>query len=328
MTRRLVSYALTFLAPLLISGARAHAQDAPPQSQPPALQTARLRLLAYDDKGHAAALKRENVHVYVDGREQPVSLFEAAETPASYGLVVDNSGSLRSQIGAVVAAAQALADANGPSDETFVVRFVKSENIKILQEFTNERAALARALGGMYVEAGQTALLDAVYLSADYLSKKSRADEPGVERRRALVLVTDGEDRASFYNAEQVLKLLREKDVQVFAVGLTAALQNQSDSFFSKSKRDKAVGLLDKLTKETGGRVFYAERVGDLRDAVEEITRSLHTQYVVGYAQPPAADNKKHKVEVKASGPGGADKLKVVVRPERAAPAVEEKRKG
>lgn len=327
--RRQLYAALTLLAIFFVLGPRVCAQEpaAPaPQSAPtpqatPEPQTVRLRFLAYDDKGHVAALKREDVHVYLDGAEQPVQYFAVAVSPASYGLVVDNSGSLSSQIGAVIVAAKALAYSNGPSDETFVVRFVDSDEIKIMQDMTSDKAELAKTLDDMYIQNGQTALLDAVYLSAEHLAKSARADD-GAARRRALLLITDGEDRSSYYTADQVLKLLRRNDVQVFAIGLTGALERDS-GFISTSKRHTAKGLLEKLTSETGGRVFFAEKVGELQEAILDINKNLHAQYVVGYA-PPAPDGKKHKVEVKAFGAGGADKFKVVLRPE---PLPEEKQK-
>lgn len=314
--RRTLKAALTLIAVLSIFDAHAFAQEPTPPTQQatPEPRTLKLRLLAYDDKGRAVVLKREDVHVYVDGAEQPVTYFAVAVSPASYGLVVDNSGSLRTQISAVIAAAQSLAYSNGPSDETFIVRFISSDNIKIMQDLTADKVALAKALNDMFIEGGQTALLDAIYLSADYLTKKARTDE-GAERRHALVLITDGEDRSSYYTLEQVRKLLRGGDIQVFAIGLTAALDRERE-FTIKSKREKSKDLLGKITTETGGRVFFAETVGELKEAIAEINKNLHAQYLVGYV-PPAPDNKKHKIEVKAFGANGTDKLKVVLRPER-----------
>jgi Ca-activated chloride channel family protein len=338
--RRPLYATLTLFTLLFILHTRAHAQEpttpapqptpdaqATPNARPaPAPRAATLRLLAYGGKGKSAAeLKREDVRVYVDGAERPVTYFAREETPASYGLVVDNSGSLAPQINAVIAAARYVADTNGPADETFVVRFVSSDEIKIMQDFTSDKAAISAALLDMFIEGGPTAVLDAVYLSGEHVAKKSRPDE-GVGRRRALVLITDGEDRASFYRAGQVMDVLRAGGVQVFAIGLTAGLDRQG-GLVAKSKRQKSIDLLEKLTSETGGRVFFAEKVGELREAVEEIARNLHSEYVVGY-DAPAPDGGKHKVEVKAFGAGGADELEVVLRPEPdPARAPEEKQK-
>lgn len=116
--------------------------------------------------------------------------------------------------------------------------------------------------------------------------------------------------------------MLRAGGVQVFAVGLTAALDRER-GFISQSRRDKSVALLEKLTSETGGRVYFAETVGQLKEAVEEISKSLHSEYVVGYEAPGEG---KHKVEVKAFAAGGSDGLKVVLRPEPV-PMPEDKKK-
>jgi Ca-activated chloride channel family protein len=152
-----------------------------------------------------------------------------------------------------------------------------------------------------------------------------RADE-GVARRRALVLITDGGDRASFYKAEQVLKLLRERDVQVFAIGLTAELGKRNSS--PKDDRKKSMRLLERLTSETGGRVFYAEKVGELREAISEIEKVLHTQYVVGYEPAaPAAGVNAPRPEVRAYAAGGAESLAVVLRPDPSDPLPESKDK-
>jgi len=325
MIRRPQPYAKTLklLACLFIFGTCALAQEPAPPTQQPTPQTLKVKFLAYTEKGKTTAeLKREDVHVYVDGAERPVTYFAREESSVSYGLVVDNSGSLHTQINAVIAAADFIAKNNGPSDETFVVRFVSSDEIKVMQEFTNDKNAISDALHDMFIEGGQTALLDAVYLSGQYVTQKSRADA-NAPRRRALVLVTDGDDRASYYRTDQVLKVLRAGGVQVFAVGLTADLDRIG--LITQSKRDKAKSLLEKLTSETGGRVFFAEKVAELKDAVEEIVRDLHAEYVVGY-EAPAPDNRKHKIEVKAFGPDGTEKLKVVLRPEPE-PQLDEKQK-
>ena len=325
MIRRPRPYAttLTLLACLFVFGTCALAQESAPSTSQPAPQTLKVRLLAYTEKGKPTVeLKREDVHVYVDGAERPITYFAREESPVSYGLVVDNTGSLAKQINAVIAAADFVTRNNGPSDETFVVRFVSSDEIKVMQDFTNDKAAISDALHDMFIEGGQTALLDAVYLSGQHVTQKSQADA-NVPRRRALVLVTDGDDRASYYRTDQVLKVLRAGGVQVFAVGLTADLDRIG--LITQSKRDKSKSLLEKLTSETGGRVFFAEKVDELKDAVEEIVKDLHAEYVVGY-EATAQDGRKHKVEVKAFGPDGVEKLKVVLRPEPE-PQLDEKKK-
>jgi Ca-activated chloride channel homolog len=289
------------------------AQEPTPAAPTAAATPVRIELTLTGGKGRVAPeLKREDLRVFVDGVEHPVVSFEKETLPVSYGLVVDNSGSLRSQISAVVAAGKYLVERNRPGDEAFVVRFVSSDNIRTVQAMTADQSALGGALDQMFVERGQTALLDALYLAGDYLAKNA-ARAGDVKRRRALLLVTDGEDRASFYKVEQVLKLLREGGVQVFCVGLTGALDKES-GFIMASKRKRAKDLLSKIATETGGRVFYAEKGGELEAAVFEIVENMRTQYVVGYGPPPQATGKgRGKVELKVVGEAGKEKLKALL---------------
>jgi Ca-activated chloride channel family protein len=154
--------------------------------------------------------------VFENGVQQQVQFVSREEVPISYGLVVDNSGSLRSQIGQVIEAAKTIVASNKPGDEAFVVRFIASDEIKILQDFTADKAALGDALDDMFIEGGQTAVIDAVYLAAEHASERRKGDPVEDKRRRALILVTDGEDRNSFYKQEQLFEAMQEQDVQIF----------------------------------------------------------------------------------------------------------------
>ena len=127
-----------------------------------------------------------------------------------------------------------------------------------MQDFTADKQALGDALDDMFIEGGQTAVVDAVYLAAEHASgrRKQTGDPAEDKRRRALILVTDGEDRNSFYKQEQLWEALKEQDVQIFVIGFVNELEKER-GFISKSKRAKAVSLLDRMAKETGGRTFY-----------------------------------------------------------------------
>jgi Ca-activated chloride channel family protein len=202
--------------------------------------------------------------------------------PITYGLVVDNSGSLRSQIGQVIEAAKTIVSSNKPGDETFVVRFIASDEIKILQDFTADKNALGDALDDMFIEGGQTAVIDAVYLAAEHASEWRKNDPAEDKRRRALILVTDGEDRNSFYKRDQLFEAMKEQDVQIFVIGFVNELEKER-GFISPSKRQKAVDLLDKMAKETGGRTFYPTSLAELPGIAEQITKDMRTQYVVSF---------------------------------------------
>ena len=309
---------------LLLLATLGRAQETAPAPVQQA-EPVRLHVTFSDDKGRPAAeVRREDVRLFVDGVEQPLSLFEREEAPASYGLVVDNSGSLRFLIDYVIASALKIVEANRPGDETFVVRFVASEDVRLLSRFTSDKEALRRAIEGMYVQGGQTALLDAVYFAAEYAEKNAAPDEGGKARRRALVLITDGEDRDSSRKLDDVLKLLRRARIQVYCVGLVGELDRQRGIVMG-SKRDKAATLLKRLSAETGGRLLLVNNVqSELLQALDSVAADLHTTYVLGYA--PGA-NPRGKVEVKVLERQGAPKLKALIRPPAEAAVPDPKKK-
>ena len=219
--------------------------------------------------------------VFEDGAPQPIETFSREEVPISYGLAVDTSGSLRSQLQSVIDAGKSIINANKPGDETFLVRFVSSDKIETVQDFTANKELLIDGLDSFYVEGGQTAVIDAVYLSAEHVSGYRRGDD-GDRRRRALIVITDGEDRNSFYKQEQLFARLREEDVQIFVIGFVNELDKET-GLIRKSPREKAVQLINKLATETGGRAFFPESLADLPGIANEIIRDLRTQYVIAY---------------------------------------------
>jgi Ca-activated chloride channel family protein len=257
---------------------------------------------------------KNDFRVFENGAEQQIQFVTTEEVPITYGLVVDNSGSLRNQISQVIEAGKTIISSNKPGDETFVVRFVSSDEIKIMQDFTADRQSLTDALEDMYVEGGQTAVVDAVYLAAEHASERRKNDPVEDKRRRALILVTDGEDRNSFYKTEQLFEALKEEDVQIFVIGFVNELEKDR-GFISKSKRDKAVSLLDKMAKETGGRTFYPNSLSELPDIAEQITKDLRTQYVISYKPTVSARPGEFRpVRVAVTDTPGKDKRIAVTR--------------
>ncbi|HWW74888.1 MAG TPA: VWA domain-containing protein [Pyrinomonadaceae bacterium] len=249
--------------------------------------------------------------VFENGVPQQIQFITREEVPITYGLVVDNSGSLRNQIGQVIEAAKTIVASNKPGDETFVVRFISSEDIKILQDFTSDRQSLNDALDDMFIEGGQTAVIDAVYLAAEHAGERRKGDPVEDKRRRALILVTDGEDRNSFYKTEQLFESLKEEDVQIFVIGFVNELEKER-GFISKSKRQKAVDLLDRMARETGGRTFYPNSLSELPGIADQITKDLRTQYVIGYKPTNAARPGEFRpVRVAVADRGGEKRIAV-----------------
>ena len=238
---------------------------------------------------------QSSFQVTEDGVPQKIELFMDQEVPLTYGLAIDASGSLRSQIRDVLRAAFNIVNANKPDDETFLVRFISSDKIETMQTLTTDKKLLFDGIDAFYIEAGQTAVIDAIYLSADYLAKQMT--EARRLRRRALIVVTDGEDRASYYKQDALMQLLGSTDTQIFTVALTKDLKGKP--------LEKAVKLLNQLARDTGGRTYYPSSPGDVQRISNQIIKDIRTQYVIGYV-PAGGDAAKsfHKVEVSvAEGP-------------------------
>src|SRR5690349_14238350 len=257
-------------------------------------------------------------HVFEDGQPQPIENFSREEVPISYGLAVDTSGSLRTQLQSVIDAGKTIINSNKGGDETFLVRFISSDKIETVQDFTDNKELLMDGLDSFFVEGGQTAIIDAVYLSAEHVSEYRKGDE-GDRRRRALIVITDGEDRNSFYKQEQLFAKLREEDVQIFVIGFINELDKDA-GLIRKSPREKAVGLINKLASETGGRAFFPDSVVDLPQIANEIIRDLRTQYVISYNPTnKAQDGSFRAIRVTVDQPSGSDKRIALTRTGRLA---------
>ncbi len=185
----------------------------------------------------------------------------SAPTPVSYGLVVDNSGSFRMLLDKVIGVATEVIEGNGADDEAFFLTFVDTPKIVLRQEFTSTKAELHDAAQNMFIEGGQTAILDAIKVSAEYLAKNAQA---GNGRSRALVLVTDGEDRESGAKIDDVLRFLKEQNIRVFVIALA------DGKVFTK--------LIDRLTKETGGKKVTPRTTADIAAAAVEISLAIRTK--------------------------------------------------
>jgi Ca-activated chloride channel family protein len=196
------------------------AQEPSPQKQNGF--TVKLSLIVTDRSRHALDdLSKDSIQIIEDKVPQTASLFSKDDRPVDYGLVIDNTGSFRKLIGASLQAAKLIISNNRDVDETFIERFTSADKIETVQEFTADKSMLLKSLDTLYIEGGQSAVHDAIYLAVKHVAEH----RPGPDRRQALVLLTDGEDRASYYTESQLLQLLRGKNVQVFVIGIVAQLE-------------------------------------------------------------------------------------------------------
>ncbi|MGB4989200.1 MAG: VWA domain-containing protein, partial [Pyrinomonadaceae bacterium] len=257
-------------------------------------------------------LTEQEFKVYEDGKPQQIDFFSKSEVPTNYGIVVDNSGSMRQQLDKVVEAGKILVGTNKPADETMVIRFVGRDKIEIEQPFTSNKTDLIDALDNLYIEGGQTAIIDAVYLAVENIQEHQGQKTNEDKKRRALILVSDGEDRNSYYNEKQLFDQLRESDVQIYAIGFVDDL-SKDGGFISKSPQAKAKAFLERIASESGGKAYFPKSAAELPDLAREISNELRTQYSIGYI--PSNDRRdgtfrQIKVSV-ADGPNSQKRIAI-----------------
>ena len=220
--------------------------------------------------------------IYEDNALQQIDFFSKSDVPTNYALVIDNSGSLRPQLEKVIEAGKILVNTNKPEDETAIIRFVGRDKISIEQPFTTNKTDLIDSLDNLFVEGGQTAIIDAVYLAVENVDEYEKTKNKNDRKRRALILVSDGEDRDSYYNEKQLFELLRESEVQIYVIGFIGDLSKEG-GFIGKSPQGKAKAFLERMAAETGGKAYFPASVAELPDLAREISSELRTQYSIGY---------------------------------------------
>ncbi|HZS43781.1 MAG TPA: VWA domain-containing protein [Blastocatellia bacterium] len=239
-------------------------------------------------------LKPGQFQVFEDKISQTIKSVSREEVPVSVGLVIDTSGSMRRKLPQVIDAAVNLVKQSRPHDEYFVVDFKDPESINLVEDYTTNLNDVIDALKDM-IASGGTALFDALSVSAEHAKKG------GKNRRKALVVITDGVEKDSFYKKDEVLEKLRECDVQLYMVGFTNDLDKES-GLFHRSEKTAAEKLLKDVADDTGGRAFFPTELNQMKDISDEIARDLRQQYVITYIP----SNTKHdgtfrRVQVKVN---------------------------
>jgi Ca-activated chloride channel family protein len=242
-------------------------------------------------------LDKQDFRVFEDGAEQNVKQFAGEDAPLSIGLLVDTSGSMGSKIDiSRQAVAQFLKTMNA-QDEAFLVEF--SDRAELAIGFTAHSDEILNKLNSVESQ-GLTALLDAVYMG---LREMKKAKNP----RKALLIISDGGDNNSRYTAAEIKNLVREADVQIYAMGVFEPFP------YLRLTGAELSGprLLSQISEQTGGRAFAAANDGALPGVATRIGIELRNQYVLAYS--PAnqnRDGKYRKVEVKLNQPQGLSLLK------------------
>lgn len=245
---------------------------------------------------YVTGLEKENFQIWEDKVEQDVTYFSAEDVPLSVGIIFDISGSMKDKLSVARDAAVTFLKMGTPDDESFLVEF--SERPQIAVDFTTDISALQNHL--IFSPAkGMTALYDAVYLGLNKLKE-------GSNPKKALLLITDGEDNRSRYTFSNVKEFVKEQDVQIYSIGIVSEFNSQ----LSAGRTGRA--LIEELSELTGGRAFFPDSVYELEDICQKIGVELKNQYVIGYhSSNEAKDGKWRKLRVKVNPPKGVNSLNV-----------------
>jgi VWFA-related protein len=242
-------------------------------------------------------LEKEHFRLFEDKAEQKILSFASEDAPLSIGLVFDASGSMGAKLQkARQAAAQFFKTAN-PEDEFFLITF--NDRPELVMPFTHETQDIQSRLTFTQAK-GRTALLDGVYMAFNHMKKAKNA-------RKAILILSDGGDNSSRYTETEIRNLVREADVQIYAIGIFEPIGARGRT----AEELGGPGLLSELAEQTGGRHFPVENVNELPDIAAKIGIELRNQYVIGYT--PAnqeRDGKYRRVTVKLVQPRGFPQLK------------------
>jgi len=287
------------------------AQNAPATNTQPG-RLIKLNLIVTDHANHAVDdVKKDDVQVLENDKPQTIASFERDARPVSYLLAIDNSGSFKNILPQILADSARLVGQNHDLDETMLIRFISSNKIEKVQDFTRDKAELLSGLKLLRIEGGQSAVIDAIYIAVQSAAQYKPNDS---SMHRAVVIISDGEDRASYYTKDQLMKLLRASDVQVFIIGVVAQLEDFVGSYQRLSQRQKALDLLTKIADESGGRLFTPGNKDQIAAAIDQVEHDLHTQYLVGYETHDLNDESFRKIRVKIDNSSNQKKLSVTAR--------------
>src|SRR5215213_3295452 len=244
---------------------------------------------------YVSGLSKGAFAVFDNKQQQEITYFSDDDSPVSVGVIFDVSGSMSGD--KVRRARDALSkfiQTSHDSDEYFLIAF--NSRAQLVLDKTRDGDAILNKL--TFVETkSQTALYDACYLGVEKVQR-------GAHPKRALLLISDGQDNDSRYTFNELRKLLKESDVTLYAIGIL------SGSDAGSSLGMEGQGILDELSGVSGGKAFFPRSAAEMDDIFEQIALELRHQYSIGYKPETFAnDGKWHKVKVKVTPPRGLPRL-------------------
>ncbi len=248
-----------------------------------------LTVSVTDRNGRAVTgLAPQEIEVYEDKIKQKIEYCETEDAPISVGLVIDVSGSMRNKMEQARAALEAFVESSHEDDDFFLVGF--NHRSKLLAEFSDGES-LPRRLN-LIAAQGETALYDAIHIGVEKTMQ-------GRHRKRALIVISDGQDNASKYTLDQLRQRLKESDVQLYCVGIVRSSSNEKAEL-RQELRGKMI--LDEIARLTGGRALFVNSASELEETTSRLALELRRQYSLGYTPTnQLRDGKWRKIRVRVT---------------------------
>ena len=244
-------------------------------------------------------LGKDYFEVYDNKVKQEIAHFTDEDAPISLGIVYDVSGSMKERISRSLRALRRFIETSHNDDDFFLIAF--NDRAKLIQDFTTSGDSVLGHL--MFANPhGSTALYDAAYIAVEKVQQ-------GRHSKRALLIISDGQDNNSRYTYKELRNIVKEADVQIYAIGITDPA-NDSLAGYGRS-------VLEEITRMTGGRAFFPNDYNEpeLVEICTRIALELRHQYSVGfYPTDVASEAKWHKIQVKVNPPRGLGRLSLSYR--------------
>ena len=250
-------------------------------------------------------LEKENFQILENKQPQEIRHFSSEDAPISLGVIFDMSGSMSNKIEKAREAVVEFFKTANPQDEFFMIAF--ADKPELLSDFTSSVSDIQDKL--VYTVAkGRTALLDAIYLGMNKMREAHNS-------KKALLIISDGGDNRSRYTDGEIKSMVKEADVQLYAIGIFEQAPPTTEE-------RRGPQLLTEITDVTGGRTFTINNPNELADVATKIGIELRNQYVLGYRpKNPVKDGRWHKIKVKLLPPKGLPPLTVYAKTGYYAPA-------
>ncbi|HYP52154.1 MAG TPA: VWA domain-containing protein [Pyrinomonadaceae bacterium] len=232
--------------------------------------------------------------IFDDKTQQEIAFFSDEDAPVSLGVIFDVSGSMGGEkINKAREALKKFIETSHTGDEYFLIGF--NNRAQLLLDRTRDSDSLMQKLTFVQTK-GQTALYDACYLGVERVTR-------GAHPKRAVLLISDGQDNSSRYTFTELRRMLKESDVIIYAVGIVDGNDETALGYGGRA-------ILEELAGVSGGKAFFPSTGAEMNDTFERIALELRTQYSIGFRPTNFVNNGKwHKLKIKVQPPRGFPRL-------------------